>query len=239
LKRQPLKHNVIDRDKVVVPPNWDSWGKIRVLREGFDVEAINKGWSLDIEESYHPKSSGDAHANGTNGHTEDATPKVPGGATESYEELIRDPSLDALQAASAESNGFKLEVSSTDAQTFLGTQLAALDKLRQGAEPSGMDSSRLVRGRGASLEGEESLGDEARVNEHIGPVQFNMGGIQVDADDMLQRLKVKTNALAFGETVTNENRTAKATRLLSLLLLAQPFPMAKHKTRPWPISSPA
>lgn len=32
--------------------------------------------------------------------------------------------------------------------------------------------------------------DEGRVNEHIGPVQFNMGGIQVDADDMLQRLKV-------------------------------------------------
>lgn len=189
LKRQPLKHNVIDRDKVVVPPNWDSWGKIRVLREGFDVEAINKGWSLDIEESYHPISSGDVHANGTNSHTEDATPKVPGGATESYEELVRDPSLDALQAASAESNGLKLEVSSTDAQTFLGTQLAALDKLRQGAEPSGMDSSRLVRGPGASLEGEESLGNEARVNEHIGPVQFNMGGIQVDADDMLQRLK--------------------------------------------------
>jgi hypothetical protein len=60
-----------------------------------------------------------------------------------------------------------------------------------------MDSSRLVRDRGASLEGEESLGDEARVNEHIGPVQFNMGGIQVDADDMLQRLKVSTAALVF------------------------------------------
>jgi dynein light intermediate chain 1 len=55
-----------------------------------------------------------------------------------------------------------------------------------------MDSSRLIRGRGASLEGEDSVGDEARVNEHIGPVQFNMGGIQVDADDMLQRLKVRS-----------------------------------------------
>ena len=28
-----------------------------------------------------------------------------------------------------------------------------------------------------------------RVNEHIGPVQFNMGGIQVDAEDVLKRLK--------------------------------------------------
>jgi dynein light intermediate chain 1, cytosolic len=58
-----------------------------------------------------------------------------------------------------------------------------------------MDSSRLIRGRGASLEGEESVGDEGRVNEHIGPVQFNMGGIQVDADDMLQRLKVRSYRL--------------------------------------------
>ena len=32
--------------------------------------------------------------------------------------------------------------------------------------------------------------EEGRVSEHIGPVRFNMGGIQVDADDMLQRLKV-------------------------------------------------
>jgi dynein light intermediate chain 1 len=187
LKRQPLKHNVIDRDKVVVPPNWDSWGKIRVLRDGFDVEAINKGWSLDIEESYEATSNGDA--NGINGPTEEVTPRVPGGAVEAYEETIRDPSLDALQAASAESNGLKPEITSLDTQNFLSEQLTELDKIRQGAEPSGMDSSRQIRGLGASQDGDEGLADEARVNEHIGPVQFNMGGIQVDADDMLQRLR--------------------------------------------------
>lgn len=194
LKRQPLKHNVIDRDKVLVPPNWDSWGKIRVLRDGFDVEAINKGWSLDIEESN--ELAADDHANGTVSHTltSEVIPQVPGGAVEAYEENIRDPSLDALQAASAETNGHKLEVSSLDTQNFLATQLDVLDKIRQGADTNGMDSSRLLRGRqspqsGAEI-GDDSLVDEGRVSEHIGPVQFNMGGIQVDADDMLQRLKV-------------------------------------------------
>lgn len=49
LKQQQLKHNVIDRDRVLVPPNWDSWGKIRILREGFDVEGISQKWSLDID----------------------------------------------------------------------------------------------------------------------------------------------------------------------------------------------
>ncbi|KAE8442602.1 hypothetical protein EG329_003025 [Mollisiaceae sp. DMI_Dod_QoI] len=193
LKRQPLKHNVIDRDKVLVPPNWDSWGKIRVLRDGFDVEAINKGWSLDIEESND--FSLDLHVNRAESHmaTDEDPSRVAGGAVEAYEETIRDPSLDALQAASGEINGQKLEVSSLDTQSFLATQLEVLDKIRTGADSNGMDSSRLIRGRQSSQsrveEGDGSPTDEGRVNEHIGPVQFNMGGIQVDADDMLQRLR--------------------------------------------------
>ncbi|CZS91790.1 related to dynein light intermediate chain 2 [Rhynchosporium agropyri] len=195
LKRQPLKHNVIDRDKVLVPPNWDSWGKIRVLREGFDVEAINKGWSVDIEES-HDTMVVQIGESVVNEHIspEESAPPVPGAAVELYEETIRNPSLDALQATATEGNGLKLEVSSQDAQTFLATQVEILDKIRQGTEPGAMDSSRVVRGRQTSQsrvdEGEEDpYYDEGRVNEHIGPVQFNMGGIQVDADDMLQRLR--------------------------------------------------
>ena len=49
LKKACLKHNVIDRDKILIPPNWDSWGKIRVLRDGFDVEGVSSGWSVDIQ----------------------------------------------------------------------------------------------------------------------------------------------------------------------------------------------
>lgn len=178
LKQQLLKHNVIDRDKVVVPPHWDSWGKIRVLREGFDVEAINKAWSVDIEEEL-PELSPTSDAN-----DEDESPKTPTGAVAAYETTIRDPQLDALQATAAETNGSKLEVSSQDTQTFLASQLRVLEHIRTEAEPSG-----VVAGRNAKEA--DAQGDEGRVNEHIGPVQFNMGGIQVDADDMLQKLKVR------------------------------------------------
>lgn len=179
----------------MVPPNWDSWGKIRVLRDGFDVEAVNKGWSIDIKEAFEPISNG--HTNGSGGDVpNDAeTTPVAGGAVAAYEETIRDPSLDALQATSPETSGMTLEVSSLDTQSFLATQVEVLDKIRQGAESSGMDSSRLGGGRQTPQSGtdtvEEGHGDEGRVNEHIGPVQFNMGGIQVDADDMLQRLRVR------------------------------------------------
>jgi hypothetical protein len=59
LKKQPLKHNVIDRDKVVIPPNWDSWGKIRVLRDGFDVDLVSNGWSIDLDQPFpHPHPNG-------------------------------------------------------------------------------------------------------------------------------------------------------------------------------------
>lgn len=155
---------------------------------------MNKGWSVDIEETPEPISNGH-----TNGSISTNTEVVPGGAVATYEETIRDPSLDALQAATVtETNGLKLEVSSLDAQSFLATQLEVLEKIR--SEASGMDSSRQAGGRQipAGLEmGEDGQvdGREGRVNEHIGPVQFNMGGIQVDADDMLQRLKVRLRAL--------------------------------------------
>ncbi|KAF5877539.1 putative dynein light intermediate chain protein [Botrytis fragariae] len=183
LKRQPIRHNLIDRDKVVVPPNWDSWGKIRVLREGFNVEEVNKGWSLDIEE--------DSSSDDSSTHSQPPLP-VPESAVSAYEEVIRDPSLDALQATSAESQGLKLEVSSLDAQSFLASQVEILHTISQGPDVSSVDSSRLVNGRKVSSEygnGEDKASDEGRVSEHIGPVQFNMGGIQVDADDMLQRLR--------------------------------------------------
>lgn len=159
-----------------MPPNWDSWGKIRVLRDGFDVEAINKAWSVDIEESAPLTSS-----------TPTTPSKKPSGAVSSYEEQIRDPKLDALQATTSDT---ALEISSLESQAFLTTQLEVLEKIRAGSEPSGMDNSRLAPGRGVSQGNGEEASEEGRVSEHIGPVQFNMGGIQVDADDMLQRLKV-------------------------------------------------
>ncbi|GAA5899073.1 hypothetical protein JCM6882_004610 [Rhodosporidiobolus microsporus] len=45
----PHRANVIDRDGVLVPAGWDSWGKIRVLRERFDAEAVGEGWARDVE----------------------------------------------------------------------------------------------------------------------------------------------------------------------------------------------
>ncbi len=108
--------------------------------------------------------------------------------------------MDALQLAGRNTHSTTLEVETIDTQTFLGQQLKVLDAFKQkSAEEAAREDSRHRIGHGGGNRGrmdEEHLvggGDEvaeARVLEHIGPVQFNMGGIQVDADDMVQRLKV-------------------------------------------------
>ncbi|KAH9967043.1 dynein light intermediate chain-domain-containing protein [Lactifluus volemus] len=42
------KPNTLDRDRIVVPAGWDSWGKIAVLRDGFDAKAWGEAWERDL-----------------------------------------------------------------------------------------------------------------------------------------------------------------------------------------------
>lgn len=70
-----MKAQVIERDVALVPSGWDSWGKLRVLREGFDCEAVNDGWDTDMDAVTDRQQPG---AHGSRGI---------------YEEVISDPSL--------------------------------------------------------------------------------------------------------------------------------------------------
>ena len=47
----PFQHrtNTLDRDRIVVPAGWDSWGKIGVLREGFDAKSWGEAWERDVD----------------------------------------------------------------------------------------------------------------------------------------------------------------------------------------------
>ncbi|KAJ3572267.1 hypothetical protein NP233_g3194 [Leucocoprinus birnbaumii] len=58
----PFQHkpNTLDRDRIVVPAGWDSWGKISVLREGFDAKSWGEAWERDLEEA-------DGHGSGEAG----------------------------------------------------------------------------------------------------------------------------------------------------------------------------
>lgn len=47
----PFNHkpNTLDRDRIVVPAGWDSWGKITVMRDGFDAKMWGEAWEKDLE----------------------------------------------------------------------------------------------------------------------------------------------------------------------------------------------
>ena len=200
LKRQPLKENVIERDKVVVPPNWDSRSKIRVLLDGFDVETVSNGWTIDLDQPFpSPKPNGSnstQEVDGSNGVDE-----AEGSTVAFYEEQVRDTSLDTLQLAQGNRDTSQLEVASVDTQAFLAQQLERLELQKKADDKAGKENT-IAQG----------VSDEM-ISDHIGPVQFNMGGIQVDADDMVQRLKVSL----FGNLVSQQPltnmyyRTAMAT----------------------------
>lgn len=71
-----LKAQVVERDAVLVPAGWDSWGKLRVLREGFDCDAVNQGWEADMD-AVTDRQQPSSH-----------------GARGNYEDIIHNPNSD-------------------------------------------------------------------------------------------------------------------------------------------------
>ncbi|KAF4124393.1 dynein light intermediate chain 1, cytosolic [Geosmithia morbida] len=184
LKRQPLKHNVIDRDKIVVPPNWDSWGKIRVLGGDFEAEAVSQGWEEDIDE--HLGSSGPCSMETLEQNRrvagETAEPIQTESAIARYEDWCQEPgSSGGLAVVENVMNEADVAVHSDDTQDFLEGQLKILEAFKAKAAPE--------KSSAAALAAAAVVSDREHISEHIGPVQFNVGGIHVDADDMLQRIK--------------------------------------------------
>lgn len=184
LRRQSLKHNVIDRDKILVPANWDSWGKIRIIREGFDMEGVGTGWSIEIDETPEPLQ---VDSTEEESKPKEAEPEGDDGssAVAIYEQTIQDPKKGTAVSRSSKNNDSKIEIETMDHQQFLTRQSEMLEQLK--AEDEKLERQAL---KGGTKEPENAVDESGRVNEHIGPVQFNMGGIQVDADDMLKKLKV-------------------------------------------------
>lgn len=196
LKRNPLKINVIDRDKIVVPTNWDSWGKIRVLANNFDAEVVSNSWSEDIS-----SSPADIEAAKKAAEEDDEQPgqqRPPSNsAIARYEEWCRDPNSGGLAVVESAMHGDHwINVDSDDTQVFLERQLKILEAFKAKVPEKAPENAISLTSK------RMEFSDEKSVSEHIGPVQFNMGGIQVDADDMLQRLKVKLSPLLLTQPLT-------------------------------------
>lgn len=119
-----------------------------------------------------------------------------------YESTITNPY--AYSSSQLKNPGIEISIPST--QAFLTTQLEVLEKLKaedEAAAPPKRDPNNSTF---------SNMNDE-RLNEHIGPVQVNMGGIQVDADDMLKKLRSRKEG-AESSNRTPKGNTEKATTSL-------------------------
>jgi len=47
----PFLHrpNTLDRDRIIAPAGWDSWGKIAILRDGFDAAKWGDAWEKGLD----------------------------------------------------------------------------------------------------------------------------------------------------------------------------------------------
>jgi dynein light intermediate chain 1, cytosolic len=177
LQKKELRHEVSNRDKTLVPPNWDSWGKIRIMADNFDAEVISQMWSEDIQLRAQPEMESDQQQTDSNEES---------GAVYLYEREIRDPKKDSVLPGLARKPENGIEVESEDVQTFLAEQAKILEKLQEEdkAEKASKDQKKPISSQVGTLD------SRSHVEEHIGPVQFNMGGIQVDADYTISQIKV-------------------------------------------------
>lgn len=173
---------------MLIPPSWDSWGKIRVLREGFDVEGISHGWSVDVQLP-PPGAEGTAKKR----ETVSSRPRGNGqgvGVIPAYEEVIKDPRGNDELDPTGPSLG--IEIPPVNTQEFLAGQLDIMERLKAEDE-KGQDGKSYKApsdrpGKTSTLVAQYP----GRVDEHIGPVQFNFGGIQVDSDGMAMKQKHHT-----------------------------------------------
>lgn len=186
LKKQSLKHNVIDRDRILIPPNWDSWGKIRVLREGFDVDGISQGWSIDIQQPAPVVPNP-----GTEGSGAQTLPQNEDERGERnrvvhiYEDTIRDPRRESISDLNGKKLGVDIEVIKN--QDFLATQLEIMERLKLEEDKTSEKNQSTIMSDPAigGKAGKPPFHDNRPVTDHIGPVQYNTGGIQVDSDGMM------------------------------------------------------
>lgn len=173
LKKDIAKHNVIDRDKILVPPNWDSHGKIRIVRENFDPQDISNKWGVEIEPQ--PDRILDLKTPETGNDS----------AVMLYESLLPKPPEDP----SASKQAPQITVTVPTLQEFLQEQKVELDKII--AKDEQVATQGGAKSFTASTNDTPDGSRPAMRNRfsEIGQYQINVNGIDVDAEEATRRLR--------------------------------------------------
>ncbi|KAL8286183.1 hypothetical protein RQP46_004671 [Phenoliferia psychrophenolica] len=117
--------NAVDRDQILVPTGWDSWGKIRILRDRYDTDAVSKGWDLDMDNERDRLASAGGARGGEEDRVDEEGRRVIS-ALRMYEEVVVD-----LDGDDQPINMAKSLVQAQDEQDFLKGHHETLQKERE------------------------------------------------------------------------------------------------------------
>ena len=166
-----------------------------MLREGFDVEGISKGWSNDILPTSASETAKIDDKRDETSHSTVKSPAAKDTVLQIYEENIRDPRKDR-ESGKPKSGKAGIEVEAPNMQSFLGVQSEVMERLKKEEDEAAAAAQEKEKAKASTQTDSyypqrytSTVADGGPVSDQIGPVQFNMGGIQVNADEMLQRLK--------------------------------------------------
>lgn len=180
------------------------------------MEGVGTAWSIEIQDAPGDKA---AVTNGTEEEEEtsssETTPEDGTSAVHIYEQTIQDPKHpSSLTTTTRPSNSTKIEIAIPNNQEFLASQVDLIEKFKAEDEKASAErDSRAQAKIAASSNSTSNTADDrdntklSSLNEHIGPVQFNMGGIQVDADDMLKKIKVAFPSIFIPRKSTHSTLT--------------------------------
>jgi dynein light intermediate chain 1, cytosolic len=175
--RLPFPHApaTIEKDVLLVPSGWDSWGKIVALRDGFSPASTAQGWDFDSEVEARRRKA-----------------KLPKERLEQVEREVRDEyGNDAAGSAcrlwedvigewagSSGSNPTLGKVPSPDPQAFLSQHYSTLQKDNSGTGSSSSSDPRAAfqrtKSQAAVTNGGDGVGspsDSTSLRSIVGPMQ--------------------------------------------------------------------
>ena len=186
--------NALDRDRIVIPAGWDSWGKIKILRDDFESSRWADAWEKDMESF--------ALARSVNG----ATPSVgesllaapiSGGARASFKVLVgseRGPTATSLPPI----------IKPIPEQTFLQQHYETLAKDPTKAPKAFFEPP--VRGDGASISSASGAGGVGvGVVGPLGNNSFILPSVQSALVDMEEAPELEKNKPVRGTLGTKTN----------------------------------
>ena len=188
LQKKEIKPIHFERDRIVIPSNWDTWGKIRVLREElFDIEGFSKAWSMELNNFTTDTNNSNEENHRDTGTDPTKEAGIEESAIEIYRLHVKGPRDNAAPGKTSSRANKGIEVESISHQKFLEGQLKVIEKLKVEDEKNEADNETK---KTLSINAPQNGSKSQIVEDQIGPVQFNVGGIQVDAEDMVRKLKV-------------------------------------------------